>query len=98
MATFAAHVVVHGDAGPVQFAPGDDLPDWAVGLVGDHVLIIEPEDPAEDALDGAADNPEAEADVAADATDADDTDDEPEASSAGPDFTAAAPRRGRTRK
>jgi len=38
MATFAAYVIVHGDAGPVQFAPGDDVPDWADSLVGDHVL------------------------------------------------------------
>ena len=38
MATFAAHVIVHGESGPVQFAPGDEVPEWADGLVGDHVL------------------------------------------------------------
>lgn len=36
---FNAHVAVHKDpAETVWFAPGDDVPDWAVDLVGDHVL------------------------------------------------------------
>ena len=48
MATFAAYVIVHGESGPVQFAPGDDVPEWADGLVGDHCLTeprakVEPE-------------------------------------------------------
>ena len=37
--TFNAHVAVHKDpAETVWFAPGDDVPDWALDLVGDHVL------------------------------------------------------------
>lgn len=53
MATFAAYVIVHGETGPVQFAPGDELPEWAEGLVGDHCLTEpqpEPETPAAPAV------------------------------------------------
>lgn len=36
---FNAYVAVHKDpADTVWFAPGDDVPDWAEGLVGDHVI------------------------------------------------------------
>lgn len=35
---FNAHVAVHRDpADVVWFAPGDEVPDWALELVGDHV-------------------------------------------------------------
>lgn len=38
MSTFAVHTVVHRDGSPVFFTPGDELPEWAEGSVGDHVL------------------------------------------------------------
>lgn len=39
MAKFNAHVAVHKNhVETVWFAPGDTVPDWALGLVGDHVL------------------------------------------------------------
>lgn len=38
MAVFTAHTVVHRDSRPVFFAPGDEVPDWAVDRVGDHVI------------------------------------------------------------
>lgn len=38
MAVFATHVVLMRDFQAVAFAPGDELPEWAEGLVGDHVL------------------------------------------------------------
>ena len=38
MAKFNTHVAVHKDpAETVWFAPGDEVPDWAFELVGDHV-------------------------------------------------------------
>lgn len=92
MATFAAHVVVHSDAGPVQFAPGDEVPDWAVDLVGDHVLADDPE--PESASEPAAVDADDEDDPDADESD----DEELDAPAAAPDFTTAAPRRGRPRK
>ncbi len=62
MATFAAHVFVHGESGPVHFAPGDELPEWAEGLVGKHCLVPEVETEAPDFTTGGADggqsNPE----------------------------------------
>ena len=38
MSVFTVHTLVHRDGLPVAFAPGDELPDWAVGKVGDHCL------------------------------------------------------------
>lgn len=39
MPKFNAYVSVYKDpAEHVEFAPGDDVPDWALPLVGDHVL------------------------------------------------------------
>lgn len=37
MAKFTAHTAVHGDSGTEFFAPGDTVPEWAVGKVGSHV-------------------------------------------------------------
>jgi hypothetical protein len=108
MATFTAYVIVHGDAGPVQFAPGDEVPEWAAPLVGEHVLT--------EARSDDEHNSDAEQESDADGNPAEDsdaeTDDNEEESDGGegaedpesapvdevPDFTAAAPRRGRARK
>lgn len=38
MSKFSAHVAVHGDDGATWFNPGDEVPEWASKLVGDHVL------------------------------------------------------------
>ena len=79
-----AHVSLWADNGSVvSFAPGDELPDWAEGKVGAHCL----DSGAPDAKIGASRvDPSEEA--------------EPESpkSTATPDFTSAAPRRGRPRK
>lgn len=55
---------VTGD--PTVLTEGSDLPDWAVGLIGDHVLegVPEPvEEPATDPDDPESSEPEAEAEV-----------------------------------
>lgn len=42
---FNAYVAVHQDpANSVWFSPGDDVPEWAEGLVGDHVIEGNEED------------------------------------------------------
>lgn len=82
MPKFTANVHVHRESGPVFFAEGDEVPEWAAPLVGTHVTDSEQEPEA--------DEPEADADEETDAP-ADKADAEP-------DFTAPAPRRGRPRK
>lgn len=88
MAIFATHVVLMHEFQAVSFAPGDELPEWAEGMVGAHCL--EPELDSEDDEDSDADAEEAESEA---------EDSAPAAESA-PDFTGAtpAPRRGRPRK
>lgn len=86
MAVFATHVVLSRGFQAVRFAPGDELPEWAEGKVGSHCLAPEDSD-TEEAVE-----PETGIDP-----DAEESDEEPEPDAA-PDFTAAAPRRGRPRK
>lgn len=81
MSVFSVHTVVHRDGQAVQFAPGDELPDWADGKVGAHCLVPEDSKPAND-------GPELDPEPAAPS----------ETGTAAPDFTSAAPRRGRPRK
>ena len=52
MATLTATTVVtHPDSGqPVALIAGDALPDWADGLVGDHLLKVESDAGPYDAL------------------------------------------------
>lgn len=86
MAVFAAHVVLMRDFQAVTFAPGDDLPEWAEGLVGDHVLTAdEVESPVEP-------DPEAAPVVEAGPEDAVPEDNEPV------DFTGPKPRGTRQRR
>lgn len=82
--TLIAHVSLWAANGElVTLAPGDDVPEWAEGRVGEHCFASEVDtDEVEDAADVAA--PEAKR-VAKSADTA-------------PDFTAPAPRRGRPRK
>lgn len=82
MATFAAYVIVHGDTGPVQFSPGDELPDWADSLVGDHVLT----EPREESVSDADEDETPPADPPADAPKAEPV-----------DFTGAKPAQRRAR-
>jgi hypothetical protein len=91
---FSTHVALMSpEYKPASFAPGDEVPEWAISQVGEHVL--EPEEPADsnDAADpDEQDDEEQEAGDNADGGDARPSDDQP-------DFTAAAPaRRGRARK
>jgi hypothetical protein len=106
MAKFAVYTVVHEGFTAHSFKPGDDVPEWAIDLVGDHVLEPEtqdapdvpdftgaPETPADDAGTDDADSDDADSeDSTADTSgDALDAADEaPEASDV-PDFTAPAP-------
>lgn len=106
MAVFATHVVVLHGFEAVTFSPGDELPEWAEGLVGAHCLEPEPEvesnpEDADTEADGAAvqvGGPES--DPASDADEEESEGEEPTAAPADvPDFTAPAPRRNsRTRK
>lgn len=42
---FGVHVALHSpEAESVWFAPGDEVPEWALDLVGDHCLILPPSD------------------------------------------------------
>ncbi|MFW0772524.1 hypothetical protein ACLRGI_05095 [Paenarthrobacter nitroguajacolicus] len=112
MPKFSTHVaLMNPEYQPANFAPGDEVPEWAIDQVGQHVL--EPE--AADAPDVpgftgvpetlAADEGEQE-DSGSDSADSDAADDgdsesSDEAADASdvPDFTAPAPaRRGRARK
>jgi hypothetical protein len=91
---------------PVSFNPGDEVPEWAVDQVGDHVL--EPEETADsDQTDTFADSglqdQEQDIDSGADDEadgDSDEDDSNPPVADDQPDFTAPAParRRGRTQK
>lgn len=36
----AVHVVLNRGLDFVQLAPGDEVPDWALDLVGDHCLAV----------------------------------------------------------
>lgn len=99
MAKFSTHTFVHDGMMSHSFGPGDDLPEWAEGLVGAHVLM-EPVAPAAPAgadngggnVDGeqANEEPPEESDGE---TKVEPENDKPTAKSKGaaaPDFTAAA--------
>ena len=43
MTRLAVNVYANGPDGPCVLMAGDDLPEWAVGVVGDHALADEPE-------------------------------------------------------
>jgi hypothetical protein len=89
-----------------NFAPGDEVPEWALDQVGDHVLEAEEPSGSEDA-DGSDESDESDQEQADDSSgdsgaddesDGDGEDDTPPADDQ-PDFTAPAPaRRGRARK
>ncbi|SEI44796.1 hypothetical protein SAMN04487917_101345 [Arthrobacter sp. yr096] len=113
MATFAEHVVVMRDFTAVTFKPGDELPDWAVGLVGDHCLVpevaeesgAEPDftgsttpDASEEHAPAPEEKDEDEKSEESDEKDAEDDESESQIKDETPDFTAPAPRRGRPRK
>ncbi|MEV8149949.1 hypothetical protein AB0O52_17615 [Arthrobacter sp. NPDC080073] len=88
----------------MHFAPGDELPEWAEGLVGKHCLVPEVGTDASDFTDGGADGESssegADSDPADDAGkgDGEGDDVDPAAKTDAPDFTAPAARRGRPRK
>lgn len=83
MSVFTVHTIVQRDGLSVSFAPGDELPDWAVGKVGDHCL--DSDQPASKSSSTRTESAE-EAEM------------EAPKSTAAPDFTSSAPRRGRPRK
>jgi hypothetical protein len=101
--TLSTYVSLWGEASElVTLTPGDELPGWAVGRVGEHCLV--PAADSEDSEDSAEDQDPADSDAdgETDDEDRDETEDadgeEPAATDAAPDFTAAVPRRGRSRK
>lgn len=104
MPKFSCHVVIRRDLDIVGFAPGDEVPSWAIGNVGAHVLTGDTPNAAPDSTELTADdspsvqdeasaNEETEADPQAEEGDA------AESADAVPDFTQPAPaKRGRPRK
>ena len=108
MPKFSTHVaLMDPEYKPANFAPGDEVPEWAIDQVGAHVL--EPEEPADadesDASDDSGSQDQDQVDDssgdsgAGDESDADGEDDTPPPADEQPDFTAPAPaRRGRARK
>lgn len=98
MSVFAVHTIVHRDGSTVAFAPGDELPEWAVAKVGPHCLSVDAEsEPLSGGADDTEDTPAAESAASEDPEESEPTG-EPIADV--PDFTgsAPAPRRGRPRK
>lgn len=108
--TLSTHISLWDETGElVTLAPGADLPGWAEGRVGEHCLVPSPDsDAGQDPAADADADAEAEADTEADADREDEADadsatedadgEAPATTDAAPDFTAAAPRRGRSRK
>lgn len=104
MPKFSCHVVIRRDLDIFEFAPGDEVPSWAIGNVGAHVLTDDTPIDAPDSTESTADdspsdqneaptNEETEADPQAEEGDS------AEPADAVPDFTQPAPaKRGRPRK
>lgn len=92
MTTFNCNTHVHRDGNSTSFTAGDELPDWAIGLVGDHCLV----EPAADPVDLTAVEPVPEVAAEPEVPEAEPEKVEPAAE---PDFTQPAPpKRGRPRK
>lgn len=110
MPKFSTHVaLMNPEYRPVSFNPGDEVPEWAVDQVGEHVL--DPEETTDsDEVGTSADSDAQDQEQEGDSSDDSGADDEADGDSDGddsnppagdqPDFTAPAPaRRGsRTRK
>lgn len=99
MPKFSVQVALMGpEYRPVSFGPGDDVPDWALDLVGAHVL--EPEDIDDDGANDESQGEDRGDDGDNDADeDGDGEESTPPPADDQPDFTAPAPaRRGRSRK
>lgn len=102
MPKFSKHVALMSpEYQAANFAPGDEVPEWALDQVGAHVL--EPETSEEsDEADDSGDEDEAsgsEPDSGDDSgqDDGGGTGKDPDPADEQPDFTAPAPRRGRSR-
>jgi len=92
MPKITKHVPVRRGFETVWLKPGDDLPDWAEGMVGDHALDAEVA--AEPTADESSQSPDADADSDKDTGGQADPAAEP-----APDFTKPAPaKRSRARK
>lgn len=102
---FSTHVaLMNPEYQPANFAPGDEVPAWALDQVGEHVLA--PEEPTESDDSGTSDESGADGQDGADGAgeegpgddeDADGEDSTPPAADDQPDFTAPAPARRGTR-
>lgn len=84
---FIAHTAVFRDHVAHEFDPGDEVPDWAVDLVGPHVAAGE-----------APAAPDAEAESEEGQESAEEPAEESQTEADAPDFTKPAPRRTRARK
>lgn len=95
MPKFSKHVALMSpEYQAANFAPGDEVPAWALDQVGDHVLEAEEPADSEDA-DGSEESEASDQDQGNDSGE----DETPPPADDQPDFTAPAPaRRGRTRK
>lgn len=106
MPKFTANVHVHGPNGTEFFKEGDSLPDWAIGLVGAHVLDEDQEEgeqiePAQTVAPPAEEASDESADGDSDGEEEDEDGEETPPPAETPDFTTEAPKRrgpGRPRK
>lgn len=96
MTTFQVYTTVHDGLTSHNFAPGDELPEWAEDLVGAHCLEPEAEiaaEPHDDSTDAGGDS-----DPEPDADEEEAGGEEPVPAPAdAPDFTAPAPARRNSR-
>ena len=104
MPKFSCHVVIRRDLDIFEFAPGDEIPSWAIGNVGAHVLADDTSEAVPDSTESTAgnspsDQDEASADEEMEADTQAEEGDAAEPADAVPDFTQPAPaKRGRPRK
>lgn len=87
------HVALYHGLDLVQLKPGDELPKWAVGIVGDHCL--DGEAVASEEVAEATETEEVE--ESEEAAEAEEAEESEEVAEAAPDFTKPATRRGRPR-
>ena len=108
MPKFSTHVaLMNPEYQPANFAPGDEVPEWALDQVGEHVLVPEErtESDDSDAAGGTDDSDSQSQDEGAggdspggdEEADGDGEDSTPPPADDQPDFTAPAPARRGTR-
>lgn len=102
MPKFNCQVVIRRGLDIVEFAPGDTVPAWVLGEVGEHVIsgnpIADPDFTKRDAEDVTESEDDKDATEVESGDDADAATAESASEDAAPDFTKPAPAKRRTRK